>query len=697
MDNNNEIQTNFVRQRLDSYYYADASDEEEDNGLFFLAPSSGSSCTSLESVKEETLEEINCHVPNMVLTSNMDEDTPDLGSANRPRSPTPFSKNSDSIFTFDEDFDERATPDFEEGETEAVIADDEAEEDEISRAEYLRYQSQSPTSVYEAFSGLDSPSGVRLLNKVRRSERGSFNMLNQYCYETNSTIGYGAFSEVKLVTNQDDGKKYAMKILSKSKLQQNRSLMRRSSQGLDAAFREIAVLRKLDHPNVVKLIEVLDDPDEDGLYLIFEYLENGRVLEIPTATPLPEHSAWHFFRDIVSGLEYLHKQKIVHRDLKPENLLMCNNGRIKIADFGLSGEFDADNDNMPNPFGTPAFIAPECVSEEKTVTSGRKMDIWSLGVSLYCFVIGDVPFKGEFLEQLFENIKKQEIKFPESIELSNELKDLIRGLLEKDPSARLTLEQVKAHRWVDCNHTDPLPEVASKSRIIVSETDIKNCVTCVRRLHDKVFLKVDKNKRDSKSPNRGNNTNKTSNWRKMREKQRRIAEMEHENLLRQFPKEAPRFNNYHHTRKRTHSSCSCTSSDGLAYYLSSGGKGKTKCSCRKLPKYVHEKLRAPKTAQETSDGYSSDDERDTEAPKVSPTRERVRHKPDLSPFNEDARVFLEGFLRASRSKAEDDHDSRSVVSLSPGDLCRRREAAKSPINNREPISGSALSVATEAF
>lgn len=677
-------------QALFSYYYDEnASSDEDEQGLVFCARSSESSLTSLESVKEEVLDEVEAEAfsARQVPKFEVPKDESSGGISSRPRSPTPFSNNVKPNFTFlSDDIDSyKCSSDFNGLSDNDAAADDEAEDDDETvkdDSEYLRYMSSSPMSVYEVFSGMSSPTGVTVRNKVLRSESGRWSTLNQYKYESHSTIGYGAFSEVKLVINQENNTRYAMKILSKAKLQRSRSLMRRSSQGLDAAFREIAVLRKIDHPNIVKLIEVLDDPEEDGLYLIFEYLENGRVLEIPTQYPLNELDSSAFFRDIVSGLEYLHKQKIIHRDLKPENMLVCNNGRIKIADFGLSGEFDSEDDDMPNPFGTPAFIAPECVSEEKGMTSGRKMDIWSLGVSLYSFVVGDVPFKGEFLEQLFENIKTQDLMFPEDLELSSDLKDLLNRLLEKDPAKRITIEEIKQHKWVTKNNTINLPEVTSSSEIKISEEDVKTSITEVHHLHDKVFLRKKHEKKShalSKSPHK----HRTSNWRRQRDKQRRAMLSETECFFKDFPK-AKQNQNYPQ-RKRTHSSCSCTSSDGLAYYLSTGGKGKTKCSCRKLPKKDLEHK------HDSPDCYSSDDELN-ESDHNREIRERRRANHDLSPFNIDARIFLEGFLRASRRKADDSsHDTRSVISLSPADLCRGRD-----LNARPEAANSLMSVPAEA-
>merc|ERR1719293_6675 len=121
---------------------------------------------------------------------------------------------------------------------------------------------------------------------------------------------------------------------------------------LDKIYREIAILKKIDHPNVVKLVEVVDDPEEDNLYMAFELLEKGEILEMPAEKPMSEEAAWTCFRDVVHGLEYLHYQKVIHRDIKPSNLLRADNGEVKIADLGVSNEFDGTDAFLTNTAGT---------------------------------------------------------------------------------------------------------------------------------------------------------------------------------------------------------------------------------------------------------------------------------------------------------------------------------------------------------
>ncbi|KAL1426522.1 hypothetical protein MTO96_018261 [Rhipicephalus appendiculatus] len=207
-----------------------------------------------------------------------------------------------------------------------------------------------------------------------------YTQLNQY--RLKEEIGQGSFGIVKLAYSEEDDSHYAMKILSKKKLLKRAGMFGRqppprkgrsnsTSNPLDQVYHEIAVLKKLNHPNIVKLVEVLDDPDSDNLYMVFEFLEKGPVIEIPTSTPLSETQAWTYFRDVVLGMEYLHHQKIIHRDIKPSNLLLDDKGRVQIADFGVCNQFEGVDALLSGTAGTPAFVAPEALSENRSEYSGK--------------------------------------------------------------------------------------------------------------------------------------------------------------------------------------------------------------------------------------------------------------------------------------------------------------------------------------
>lgn len=179
--------------------------------------------------------------------------------------------------------------------------------------------------------------------------------------------------------------------------------------------------------------------------MVFELVTKGEILEIPTSTPLTEERAWFIFRQVLLGVEYLHYQKIIHGDLKPENLLLAEGDVIKVADLGVCNEFLGDDASIDQrtATGTPAFRAPETLSGQKVYFDGKSADIWSLGVTLYAFVFGDIPFKSQAIPVLYEQIKNDEIPFPAKIAISDELKELIVMMLNKDPETRMSMQQIK--------------------------------------------------------------------------------------------------------------------------------------------------------------------------------------------------------------------------------------------------------------
>lgn len=178
--------------------------------------------------------------------------------------------------------------------------------------------------------------------------------------------------------------------------------------------------------------------------MVFELVTKGEILQIPTSNPLTEERAWFIFRQVILGVEYLHYQKIIHGDLKPENLLLADGDVIKVADLGVCNEFLGDDASIDQrtATGTPAFRAPETLSGQKIYFDGKSADIWSLGITLFTFVFGDVPFKSPTAPVLYEQVKNDDITFPAKV-VSEELKDLIVQMLNKDPETRITMQQIK--------------------------------------------------------------------------------------------------------------------------------------------------------------------------------------------------------------------------------------------------------------
>nr|XP_048303309.1 calcium/calmodulin-dependent protein kinase kinase 2 isoform X5 [Myodes glareolus] len=341
--------------------------------------------------------------------------------------------------------------------------------------------------------------------------------LNQYTLK--DEIGKGSYGVVKLAYNENDSTYYAMKVLSKKKLIRQAGFPRRppprgtrpapggciQPRGpIEQVYQEIAILKKLDHPNVVKLVEVLDDPNEDHLYMVFELVNQGPVMEVPTLKPLSEDQARFYFQDLIKGIEYLHYQKIIHRDIKPSNLLVGEDGHIKIADFGVSNEFKGSDALLSNTVGTPAFMAPESLSETRKIFSGKALDVWAMGVTLYCFVFGQCPFMDERIMCLHSKIKSQALEFPDQPDIAEDLKDLITRMLDKNPESRIVVPEIKLHPWVTRHGAEPLPSEDENCTLVeVTEEEVENSVKHIPSLATVILVKTMIRKRSFGNPFEG--------------------------------------------------------------------------------------------------------------------------------------------------------------------------------------------------
>jgi len=387
--------------------------------------------------------------------------------------------------------------------------------------DYNKQRTIYPNLPYSPYSSPCSSPRVKrkpLVETKRASslQLGDYVQLNQY--KLQGVVGQGSYGIVKLAYNQEDDTHYAMKILSKKKLRKKAGIfgrkapVRKGSDGalikkaenpLDKVYREIAIMKKLDHPNVVKLVEVVDDPEEDNLYMVFELLERGELLEIPTEKPLLEREAWKCFRDVILGLEYLHYHHIIHRDIKPSNLLRADTGEVKIADLGVSNEFDGQDAFLTSTAGTPAFTAPECLSQKpgEAPYSGKAADIWSLGVTLYCLVFGLVPFHDDNILSIYNKIRTQQIQIPASPSISAELVDLLYKMLEKKPKERITLQEIKDHPWLTGDGLFPMLDQNSNcSMIEVTDVEVENSVRSIPKLDTLILVKAMVKKRSFANP-----------------------------------------------------------------------------------------------------------------------------------------------------------------------------------------------------
>lgn len=307
-------------------------------------------------------------------------------------------------------------------------------------------------------------------------------------YEILSDLGAGQHGKVKLAKHIDTGNLVAIKIVDrtgKPALMLN-SLSRGKKQTQEDKIRkEIAIMKKCDHPHVVKLIEVLDAESSRKIYLVLEYLEKGEVkwqltqddvfnkakvndpnLRYEDCVPEPlltYNETRRIFGDTLCGLDYLHHQGIIHRDIKPSNLLVGKNNEVKISDFGVSFASNLDGEHqddveLARTAGTPAFLAPELCAISGKAKVTYKIDIWALGVTLYCLLFGQLPFSAESEFKLFEKINNDEVTFPDvtrwrvAQKLSEKefgaAKDLILRLLDKNPESRIEINQIREHKFL---------------------------------------------------------------------------------------------------------------------------------------------------------------------------------------------------------------------------------------------------------
>jgi [calcium/calmodulin-dependent protein kinase] kinase len=271
------------------------------------------------------------------------------------------------------------------------------------------------------------------------------------------------------------------------------------NNSLNLIKEEIAVMKKLNHNNLVSLIEVLDDPEEDSLYMVLELCEKGVVMKVgldSRAEPYPDETCRCWFRDMILGIEYLHAQGVVHRDIKPDNCLITNDDELKIVDFGVSEMFEKASDMATaKSAGSPAFMPPElCVAKHGTV-SGRAADIWSMGVTLFCLRYGHIPFERSGMLELYDSIRADDLTLDD--EQDRNFEDLIRRILRKDPEKRITMDEMRvnqtilrslatsltlkqAHPWVTKNGTDPLLSAEENCSDLVeppTEAELHHAIT----------------------------------------------------------------------------------------------------------------------------------------------------------------------------------------------------------------------------
>eukprot|EP00178_Gracilaria_changii_P013726 TRINITY_DN386_c0_g5_i1.p2 TRINITY_DN386_c0_g5~~TRINITY_DN386_c0_g5_i1.p2 ORF type:complete len:614 (-),score=77.80 TRINITY_DN386_c0_g5_i1:7285-9126(-) len=273
-------------------------------------------------------------------------------------------------------------------------------------------------------------------------------------YIIKKRIGEGAFAEVRLAVHEDSGEKFAVKIFDKA-------CFPRPDFENDIR-KEIRIMTYLSHPNIVSMKNVLVTPTK--IYIVMELVTGGELYdEIVRHKRLDEATSRLYFQQIVDALVYCHRRGVVHRDLKPENLLLDDEGNIKITDFGMSWMKDAiDHDThskqlLKTQCGTPKYMAPEIILRAPDGYDGEKIDAWECGVVLFALLAGYLPFTGVDDVSVFQAVLRRKVEFPEHFPPM--ACEVINKLLQKDPSQRATLYEIRTHPWFLTNYKgDPLLE-----------------------------------------------------------------------------------------------------------------------------------------------------------------------------------------------------------------------------------------------
>ncbi|CAO1437808.1 unnamed protein product [Diamesa serratosioi] len=259
-------------------------------------------------------------------------------------------------------------------------------------------------------------------------------------YEIKEELGKGAFSIVKRCVQKSTGLEFAAKIINTKKL---------TSRDFQKLEREARICRKLQHPNIVRLHDSIQE--ENYHYLVFDLVTGGELFEDIVAREFySEADASHCIQQILESVNHCHSNGVVHRDLKPENLLLASKAKgaaVKLADFGLAIEVQGEQQAWFGFAGTPGYLSPEVLKKEPY---GKAVDIWACGVILYILLVGYPPFWDEDQHRLYAQIKAGTYDYPspEWDTVTPEAKNLINQMLTVNPYKRITASEALKHPWI---------------------------------------------------------------------------------------------------------------------------------------------------------------------------------------------------------------------------------------------------------
>ncbi|KAG9454936.1 hypothetical protein H6P81_007840 [Aristolochia fimbriata] len=255
-------------------------------------------------------------------------------------------------------------------------------------------------------------------------------------YELGRTIGEGTFAKVKFARNIETGEPVAIKILDKEKVLKHKMV--------EQIKREIATMKLIKHPNVVRLYEVMGSKTK--IFIVLEFVTGGELFDkIVNHGRMREDEARRYFQQLINAVDYCHSRGVYHRDLKPENLLLDTQGNLKVSDFGLSALSRQVRDDglLHTTCGTPNYVAPEVLNDRGY--DGATADLWSCGVILFVLLAGYLPFDDSNLMNLYKKISAGEFTCPSWLSLG--AMKLIARILDPNPVTRITIPEILEDEW----------------------------------------------------------------------------------------------------------------------------------------------------------------------------------------------------------------------------------------------------------
>ncbi|CBY08855.1 unnamed protein product [Oikopleura dioica] len=299
-----------------------------------------------------------------------------------------------------------------------------------------------------------------------------------------SLLGEGSYAKVKEVLHTETLQRAAVKIIKKQRL-------RRIPNGDSNVKKELKILRNLNHPNIIHLIDFQYNPLKEKIYFFMEYcvitLQN--LLDLAPDKKLPIHQTHRYFVQLLNGLEYLHQIRVIHKDIKPGNLLLNAEQTLKITDFGVAEQLDLFQDNMMCTManGTPQFQPPEIAAGDSDF-DGPAVDVWAAGVTLFNCCTGAYPFTGENVYNLYEKIEECVLILPKLTNdiLAKDWENLMHGMLAKDYKERFTTAQIRKSIWFKRHRLALEEDFFEKVPAIQRELkkNSSSCYAALCRMHD---------------------------------------------------------------------------------------------------------------------------------------------------------------------------------------------------------------------